>query len=141
MPKVYFSEPGLASWQLGIRDATQAARDPVFGGLFENMVVLEALKTRLNAGRTPDLYFIRDQHGTEVDLVVEEGRALHLFEIKSSASFSADFTKNLDAVRRAIPGVSSATVVYGGNSVAGVRDIAFVPFRNLAAHMKQLGLA
>ena len=105
------------------------------------MVVLEALKTRLNAGRTPDLYFIRNQHGTEVDLVVEEGRALHLFEIKSSASFSADFTKNLDAIRRAIPGVSSATVVYGGESVAGARDITFVPFRNLAVHMKQLGLA
>jgi len=140
-PKVYFSEPGLAAWQLGIRDAKQAARDPAFGGLFENMVVIEALKTRLNAGRTPDLYFIRNQHGTEVDLVVEDGGALHLFEIKSSVSFSSDFTKNLDVVRRAIPGVASATVVYGGESAAGVRDVTFVPFHDLAAHMRQLGLA
>ena len=140
-PKVYFTEPGLASWQLGIRNADQAVRDPAFGGLFENMVVGEALKTRLNAGRTPDLYFIRDQHGTEVDLVIEEGGALHLFEIKSSASFSAEFARNLHAIRRAIPGVASATVVYGGDSAAGMHDIAFVPFQNLSAHMKQLGLA
>ena len=105
------------------------------------MVVVEALKTRLNAGRTPDLYFIRDQHGTEVDLVVEDGGALHLFEIKSSVSFSPDFAKNLDVVRRAIPGIASATVVYGGESAAGVRDITFVPFNDLAAHMRKLGLA
>lgn len=140
-PKVYFSEPGLASWQLGIRDARQAVRDPTFGGLFENMVVVEALKTRLNAGRTPDLYFIRDQHGTEIDLVIEDSGVLHLFEIKSSASFSPDFTKNLVTLRKAIPGVASATVVYGGDSPAGVHDILFVPFRDLAAHMKRLGLA
>ena len=140
-PKVYFTEPGLAAWQLGIRDGGQAVRDPAFGGLFENMVVVEALKTRLNAGRTPGLYFIRDQHGTEIDLVVEDGRSLHLFEIKSSTSFSTDFTRNLDAVRRAIPGVASATVVYGGDSAAAVRDVAIVPFRDLAAHMRRLGLA
>jgi hypothetical protein len=140
-PKVYFTEPGLAAWQLGISDASQVVRDPAFGGLFENMVIVEALKTRLNAGKTPNLYFIRDQHGTEIDLVIEEGRALHLFEIKSSESFSTDFTRNLDLVRRAIPSVASATVVYGGDSPAKMRDIAFVPFRDLAAHMRSLGLA
>lgn len=140
-PKVYFSEPGLAAWQLGIRDAIQAARDPAFGGLFENMVIVEALKTRLNAGRTPDLYFIRDRHGTEVDLVVEDGSSLHLFEVKSSASFSPDFVKNLDTVRHTIPGIASATVVYGGDIAAMVGDVTFVPFRDLAAHMRRLGLA
>jgi len=140
-PKVYFCEPGLATWQLGIRDASQALRDPAFGGLFENMVLVEALKTRLNAGRTPDLFFIRDRHGTEIDLVVEERGALHLFEIKSSASFSPDFARNLELVRKAIPSVASATVVYGGDEPAGLRDIPFVPFRDLAGRMRDLGLA
>ena len=77
----------------------------------------------------------------DIDLVIEEGRSLHLFEIKSSTSFSTDFTRNLDTVRRAIPEVASATVVYGGDSAAAVRDIEFVPFRDLAARMRQLGLA
>ena len=140
-PKVYFCEPGLAAWQLGIRDAEQAVRDPAFGGLFENMVVVEALKARFNAGRTPDLYFMRDRHGTEIDLVVEDGHALHLFEIKSSASFSADFARNLRRCRQEIPGVASATVVYGGDEAAGVGDIPFVPFRDLSGRMKELGLA
>ena len=140
-PKVYFCEPGLAAWQLGLRDGAQAVRDPAFGGLFENMVVVEALKTRLNAGRTPDLYFLRDRHGTEIDLVVEERGKLHLFEIKSALSFSADFTRNLDKMRAQIPDVASATVVYGGDSPAGFRDVPFVPFRDLDARMRSLGLA
>ena len=140
-PKVYFCEPGLAAWQLGIRDGAQAARDPAFGGLFENMVIVEALKSRLNAGRTPDLYFLRNRHGTEIDLVVEDRGALHLFEIKSSVSFSADFAKNLERMRAQIPGVASATVVYGGDSPAGIRDIPFVSFRSLGDRMRSLGLA
>lgn len=140
-PKVYFCEPGLAAWQLGIRTPAQAARDPAFGGLFENMVVLEALKARLNAGHTPDLYFIRDQHGTEIDLVIEDRSSLHLFEIKSSASYSADFARNLETMRRTIPGVASATVVYGGDSPSGLRDIPFIPFHALASRLRDLGLA
>ena len=105
------------------------------------MVVVEAFKARFNAGRTPDLYFMRDRHGTEIDLVVEDGHALHLFEIKSSASFSADFARNLRRCRQEIPGVASATVVYGGDEAAGGGDIPFVPFRDLSGRMKELGLA
>jgi hypothetical protein len=140
-PKVYFCEPGLATWQLGIRDASQVLRDPAFGGLFENMVVAEALKTRLNAGRTADLYFIRNRHGTEADLAVEERGLLHLFEIKASASFSPDFARNLEILRRSIPTVASATLVYGGDEPAGVGDIPFIPFRGMAERMRELGLA
>lgn len=46
-PKVYFVEPGLASYLLGIESSRQASRDPLRGNIFENIVVLEALKTRL----------------------------------------------------------------------------------------------
>ena len=48
--KLYFTEVGLAAWLLGISSPEQVARDPLFGGLFENMVIVEALKHRLNAG-------------------------------------------------------------------------------------------
>ena len=74
-------------------------------------------------------------------MVIEDVGDLHVFEIKSSASFSSDFARNLDVVRHAIPGIASATVVYGGESAAGIRDITFVPFNDLAAHMRRLGLA
>ena len=49
-PKIYFTDLGLATHLLDIASPAQAARDPLMGGLFENMVVLEALKAQLSKG-------------------------------------------------------------------------------------------
>ena len=57
-PKLYFTDTGLAAFLLGIRTAEQAARDPLRGGLYENLIILEIMKYRLNQGRQPDLYFL-----------------------------------------------------------------------------------
>jgi hypothetical protein len=42
-PKLYFTEPGLLAWLLQIETSNQAARNPLIGGLYENLVVMEAL--------------------------------------------------------------------------------------------------
>jgi predicted AAA+ superfamily ATPase len=57
-PKIYFTEVGLAAWLLGIKSADMVSRDPLIGNLFENMVIVEALKSRLNSGNTPDMKLI-----------------------------------------------------------------------------------
>jgi predicted AAA+ superfamily ATPase len=54
-PKIYFSDVGLASYLLGIETSDQLFRDPLRGGLYENLVILEILKARLNCGKRPDL--------------------------------------------------------------------------------------
>ena len=51
-PKVYFVEPGLAAYLLGIETPRQASRDPLRGNIFENIVVLEAMKARLMIRRS-----------------------------------------------------------------------------------------
>jgi predicted AAA+ superfamily ATPase len=91
-PKIYFTDTGLASFLLGIRTASQAARDPLRGGLYENLIILEILKSRYNRGIRPELYFFRDSHGNEVDLLIREERKLLPVEIKSSATFSPDLS-------------------------------------------------
>ena len=75
-PKVYFTETGLVCGLLGIKSADQVATHPLVGGIFENMVVMEAFKRRLNRGEPDDLYFMRTSHGVEVDLVAESGGKL-----------------------------------------------------------------
>lgn len=138
-PKVYFTDVGLAAHLLGIRDEAQIARDPLFGSLFENMVVVEALKSRLNRGLPPDMYFIRDRSGMEVDLVVESARRLHLFEIKAAMSYSADFTRNLDRAASLIPETASRTVVYSGETLPH-GAAAYCNFADLPTRMAELGL-
>ena len=71
-PKIYFVEPGLATYLLGIESSRQASRDPLRGNLFENIVVLEALKTRLNENKEPNLFYLRTEKGFEVDLIMKK---------------------------------------------------------------------
>ncbi len=68
-PKYYFMDTGLLCYLLGIAKPKQVTRDPLIGQLFENMIVLEALKARYNHGQIPSLYFYRDSHGNEIDLL------------------------------------------------------------------------
>jgi len=124
-PKVYFTDPGLAAALLGIHTAEQAARDPLRGALYENLVVAEVMKGALNRGVRPDVSFYRDAQGNEVDLVVREGGRLVPVELKSAATFNTAFLKGLKhfdgvAGERAVPGV----VLYAGeqeHTVHGVR--------------------
>ena len=139
-PKIYFTDVGLLTHLLGIREQAQIVRDPLFGAIFENMVVMEAFKAKLNRGLPPDLYFIRDRSGTEVDLVAEQGRKLHLFEIKASASYSADFTKNMDRLSNGIGDVASQSVIYSGRDLPNGKSAGYFNFTNIARRMEKLSL-
>ena len=132
-PKVYFTDVGLAANLLGIESPRQVGRDPLLGGLFENLVVLEALKARLNAGREPSLYFIRDNGGIEIDLVLDVARRLHLREIKSSMTPDLSFGRHMARLRKAVPDVASCGVYYAGDPWPLPPDGRFVPFAETAA--------
>lgn len=124
-PKLFFTDVGLAAFLLGIHTEEQASRDPLRGNLYENLVIAEIVKGALNRGIRPELYFYRDSHGNEVDLLIREGGELTPVEIKSAATFSVDFIKGLErfqalGIKRATAGV----VLYSGEqrfSVHGFR--------------------
>ena len=131
-PKLYFSEPGLASWLLGIVTPEQAARDPLFGGLFENMVVIEALKARLNAGETPELYYYRSKDGLEIDLILNKARHMLPIEIKASRTFSTELARNLQTFQKHTNAAYTPAVIYAGDVESTVNGVSYVNFRNTA---------
>jgi hypothetical protein len=92
-PKLYFVDVGLACWLLGIRSPEVLSLHPLRGALFETWVVGEFLKTRLNAGQPPDLYFWRDNNGLEADLVFEIAGGLQAVEIKSGQTVTPDYVR------------------------------------------------
>ena len=127
-PKIYFTEVGLAAYLLGIKDVSQVARDPLLGGLFENMVVLEALKSRYNAGRESELYFFRDTRGMEIDLLLNENRQLIPMEIKAARTWNKDFVSNIEKFRKVVPNALPGAVIYSGDLTPTVKDVKFVNF-------------
>jgi len=114
-PKLYFTDTGLVSHLLGLATAEQAARDPLRGALFENFAVSEFLKGRLNRGLKPDMFFYRDNHGNEVDLIVREGRTLVPIEIKSAATFTPAFHKGIARFRDVLGArATGGMILYNG---------------------------
>ncbi len=114
-PKLYFYDVGLACWLLGLRTPEQVSRDPLWGSLFENFIIMEALKDRLNAGENAEMYFYRDSEGNEVDLLLPTDGKLQALEIKAGATVNADYFKGLKTFVAHHPAaVAGGGVVYGG---------------------------
>ena len=105
------------SYLLGIRDASQFYSHPLVGNIFENMVVVEAVKHRLNQGLEPDCWFYRNSSGSiEVDLLIEDSGKLHPRAIKSSSTFSSDMREHLETFSRLASNVARSLVVYSGET-------------------------
>jgi hypothetical protein len=123
-PKFFFTDTGLVCHLLGIDTPEQVKRDPLRGHLYENWLILEILKARLNRGLRPDLYFYRDSRGNEVDLIVREAGRLHPVEIKSAQTFTPEFLKGIDSFREAVGNRAGAgSVLYDGDSALTVKGI------------------
>lgn len=131
-PKIYFYDTGLACYLLGIEKEEQLETHPLRGVLFENMVILNFVKQRFNAGKVPHLYFYRDKSQREVDLIEERGTALYAYEIKSAKAFTKNFVQNLDYFRQvAGQDVVSTQVIYDGEMDIETPENGMLNFRNL----------
>ena len=133
MPKLHFYDTGLVAWLLGIRSAGQLRTHPLRGALFETWVASEILKQRLHRGEPAGIFYYRDSHGTEADLVITAGETLTLVEAKSGATVSADM---LDAVRKIRPALASRTspeavLVYGGETTQTRSDITVLSWEGI----------
>lgn len=130
-PKVYFVETGLAAYLLGIRSEKQIATHPLVGNLFENMIVVDLLKQRLNQGLAPDMYYMRTSNGVEVDVVQENEGKLDLYEIKSGATFNKEMAKNLLTLRATIGDeIGLQTVIYAGHTASLAEGIQYKNFKD-----------
>lgn len=131
-PKIYFCDTGLACSLLGIEGAEQLAFDKMRGHLFENLIVIEMLKRRLNQGKEDNLYFYRDSNQNEVDILVDHGTSLDAIEVKSAMTFSPSFENTLKKVNGwvNVP-VDHRTVVYAGTLEDEKSDICLLNYLHL----------
>lgn len=128
-PKLYFVDVGLAAYLLGISELYQVPRDPLLGSLFENMVVIEALKTRMNLGLDPNLFYFRDNNRNEVDLLYKKGRELIPIEIKAAMTHQHSLAKNL-AYFQSLTGAGRGYLVYAGEMGFETGAVSVINFRD-----------
>ncbi|RLD87571.1 MAG: AAA family ATPase [Bacteroidetes bacterium] len=130
-PKLYFTDVGLVCYLLGIETPEQVTRDPLIGGLFENMVVLEAVKTRLNKGFDPNLFYFRDNNKNEVDLIYKKQRMLTPVEIKSAMTFNENLLKGIAYFQRTSNQAQKGYLVYSGDLTFERDNVHVINFKDV----------
>lgn len=85
-PKLYFADPGLASFLLGLHTREAILSGPSAGPLAETAVVSEWWKAFRRRGERPPLFFWSTGTGAEVDLLIERNGHLHALEVKATAT-------------------------------------------------------
>jgi predicted AAA+ superfamily ATPase len=138
-PKLHFFDSGLVCYLLGIREPEQLRHHPLRGAIFESWVISEIYKARTHRGLQPSLFHYREARGPEINLLIEHGEDLEAIEIKSGATITNDFFKNLksfadrmeDAGKKRPVG---SHVVYGGDDSQQRSDAQVLSWR----HMQKL---
>lgn len=131
-PKIYFYDTGILCFLLGIENAKQLETHPLRGAIFENLVITEFVKSRLNEGKMPNFYFYRDSRGSEIDLVQTVANELYFYEIKSSQTFNAKFFDNIKSVSNIFGDrVTKSAVIYDGKETIKSEVNGLFNYRNL----------
>lgn len=132
-PKVYFYDTGLASSLMGITGIDRLYDSPMKGHLFENAVACEIIKHFLMRGERPGLFYWRDNHGTEIDFLIERGGVPHyIIEVKSSTTYDPHAWATIDKLaERMDVDVEHRILIYGGNESMMTRHGHVITFTDI----------
>ena len=133
-PKLYFNDPGLACYLLDIETPQQLDRDKMRGAIFENMIVMEAIKHRYNMGLEGGVFFYRDSNQNEVDILIKQEGELTAIEVKSSMTYSSSFEKTLTLIEGWIKTpISKKAIVYSGDFENTSGNINLINYRHISS--------
>ena len=133
-PKLYFNDPGLACYLLDIETPQQLDRDKMRGAIFENFIVMEAIKHRYNMGLEGGVFFYRDSNQNEVDILIKQEGELTAIEVKSSMTYNSSFEKTLALIESWIKTpVRKKAVVYSGDFENTTGNINLINYRHIAS--------
>mgnify|MGYP000007925284 CR=1 FL=1 len=95
-PKIYFYDTGLVCYLTKWSSAETLESGAMNGAILENYVVAEIMKTYLNCGKEPYLYYYRDKDAKEIDIVLEHDGVLNPIEIKKTSNPGTELVKVFD---------------------------------------------
>lgn len=91
--KLYFYDTGLVCYLTKWSSAETLESGAMNGAVLENYVVAEIMKTYLNSGKEPFMYYYRDKDAKEIDIVLEHDGVLNPLEIKKTSNPKAELVK------------------------------------------------
>ena len=110
-PKLYFYDTGLVCYLTKWSSAETLESGAMNGAILENYVVAEIMKTYLNSGKEPYLYYYRDKEAREIDIVLEHDGVLNPIEIKKTANPGTELIKVFELLDKSSTPRSKGAVI------------------------------
>lgn len=110
-PKLYFYDTGLVCYLTKWSSAETLESGAMNGAVLENYVVAEIMKSYLNCGKEPYLYYYRDKDAREIDVVLEHDGMLNPVEIKKTSNPGTELVKVFESLDKASVARSKGAVI------------------------------
>ena len=130
-PKIFFYDTGVLCSLLNLSTVNELTNHYAVGSIFENFIISEFKKEVSETNKSARIYFYRDNHGNEMDLVIDTGGNLIPVEVKSSATYSNTLFKGFDYWKKNIDEKANGFVVYGGENSQKIQSNELVSWMNL----------
>lgn len=127
-PKLYFYDMGLVCYLTKWSSAETLESGAMNGAVLENYVVAEIMKTYLNSGKEPFMYYYRDKDAKEIDIVLEHDGVLNPLEIKKSSNPGMELVKVFDLLDKSSTPRSKGAVLCMKPELSAIdRDNYIIP--------------
>lgn len=98
-PKLYFYDTGVVCSLLRIPDKLSLRNYPLYGALFENLIISDIAKQFYHTGKRPNIFYYKESNGKEIDCIIEiSSNEIIAIEIKGGETFSKDYIKNFKGI-------------------------------------------
>ena len=127
-PKLYFYDTGLVCYLTKWSSAETLESGAMNGAVLENYIVAEIMKTYLNCGREPYLYYYRDKDAKEIDIILEHDGIINPIEIKKTSNPGTELIKVFNLLDKSSTPRSKGAVICMKPDLSAIdRDNYIVP--------------
>lgn len=130
-PKLYFTDTGLLSYILRYSDPLTMQNGPQSGAFFENLVLGEILKYKLNHQANFEIYFYRDSNHNEIDIILDYGLSIKLFEIKLTATVNEHHISMIKKMTKEFKNAKGYLVSFSDRKEQVATDIQILPWQEI----------
>lgn len=130
--KLFFFDGGVVNRLRAFLSLEEVERAQFLGSIFENFIFQNLRARMINDIKRPDLYFLRDYQGHEIDFVYRRGEIVVPIEATYATSISWRKLKNMSYFLGRLPKVKHALIFYRGDlqefDLSGVKLFALPYF-------------
>ena len=133
-PKVFFVDPGLSTYLSGYHDEDSLGRARQWGNFFETATFLHfRILSELLVPKA-SIFYWRATTGKEVDFIIEQGKRLLAFEVKSTKKPTFNDIRNLVTFIEENPQTMRGVLLHAGKSIKWLHSkVIAVPWWWIAA--------